>query len=125
TWAMSPGCAQDSALITSGCPCCSTIRPISRSFLPPTLSELTCRSGRIPARFTSSIIPHLISTQMSNPVWQTPSELLTLTADRVDVWFAGLDHPAHSNEKFRALLSEDEQARAAGFKFEHLRQHYT
>ncbi|HLV36992.1 MAG TPA: 4'-phosphopantetheinyl transferase superfamily protein, partial [Spirillospora sp.] len=31
----------------------------------------------------------------------------------------------HSNEKFRALLSEDEQARAAGFKFEHLRQHYT
>jgi 4'-phosphopantetheinyl transferase len=62
---------------------------------------------------------------MSSPVWQTPSEPVTLTADQVDVWLASLDHAAHSIQKFRALLSEDEQARAARFQFEHLRQHYT
>lgn len=60
----------------------------------------------------------------SNSLWPLPPGDLILRNDEVHVWRAPLVQGASRFEKFRRLLSEDEQARAARFYFQKDRAHF-
>jgi len=50
--------------------------------------------------------------------WPIPPEMPALVPDAIHVWCAGLDLDAETMRACRAVLSPDEQARAARFVFE-------
>ncbi|HUF39577.1 MAG TPA: 4'-phosphopantetheinyl transferase superfamily protein [Anaerolineales bacterium] len=57
--------------------------------------------------------------------WDEKIGIPDLHDDRVQVWRLNLDQDAAVAEHLRALLSDDERARADRFYFPHLRAHYT
>jgi 4'-phosphopantetheinyl transferase len=57
--------------------------------------------------------------------WDEKIGIHTLHDARIQVWLLNLDQDAAGAEHLRALLSDDERARADRFYFPHLRAHYT
>ncbi|HEY9619870.1 MAG TPA: 4'-phosphopantetheinyl transferase superfamily protein [Crinalium sp.] len=58
-------------------------------------------------------------------IWRLPPQHLTLDASEIHVWCADLEQSQSSIAHFAKLLSADEQAKAARFRFERDRHHYT
>ncbi|OQY27678.1 MAG: hypothetical protein B6244_09755 [Candidatus Cloacimonetes bacterium 4572_55] len=56
--------------------------------------------------------------------WQTPPDRIDLPENHVHVWNAELNHPLSIIGYFRAILSEDERARADRFYFDRDRNRY-
>jgi len=57
--------------------------------------------------------------------WDEKIAIPDLHEDRIQVWRLNLDQDAAGAEHLRALLSDDERARADRFYFPHLRAYYT
>lgn len=62
---------------------------------------------------------------MSTPRWESPPLRPLLGAEEVHVWCVPLDPPEEEVRRCAALLSPDEQARAARFRFEKHRREFT
>jgi len=56
-------------------------------------------------------------------LWKTCKTMTFLTADKVHLWLVDLDS-VEPIEACRSVLSEEEQARAATFRFDHDREHF-
>jgi 4'-phosphopantetheinyl transferase len=57
-------------------------------------------------------------------LWLLPPAAFELPPGVAHLWRASLDRPAEVRSPLAALLSPEEQARAARFHFEHGRHHY-
>jgi len=59
-----------------------------------------------------------------NSIWTAPPKELALSDNRVDVWLISLIQPGATGGSYTDILSEDEQERAARFKFDRHRWPY-
>ncbi len=59
-----------------------------------------------------------------NKRWLIPPDQLELPAQTIHVWRASLEQPAPILQHMQSLLSSDEEAKAAQFRFERDRQHF-
>jgi 4'-phosphopantetheinyl transferase len=62
--------------------------------------------------------------EQSSHLWQSSTSALTLPPGTVHIWQAALDQPFATVARLERLLSDDERARAARFRFEHDRRRF-